>query len=100
MPPDGVASRFQSIRAPALSNEKPKQKETMTTHEIMLVVYIVAAILTAAWVFVRLRDPLYYRLIVSAIVGGFWPIPVGLIVFLYIEGCIVDAAKWITEHFD
>ena len=100
MPPDGVASRFQSIRAPTLSNEKPKQKETMTTHEIMLVVYIVAAILTAVWVFVRLRDPLYYRLIVSAIVGGFWPIPVGLIVFLYIEGCIVDAAKWITEHFD
>ena len=72
----------------------------MTTHEIMLVAYIVAAILTAMWVFVRLRDPLYYRLIVSAIVGGFWPIPVGLIVFLYIEGCIVDAAKWITEHFD
>lgn len=72
----------------------------MTTHEIMLVAYIVAAILTAVWVFVRLRAPLYYRLIVSAIVGGFWPIPVGLIVFLYIEGCIVDAAKWITEHFD
>lgn len=72
----------------------------MTTHEIMLVAYIVAAILTAVWVFVRLRDPLCYRLIVSAIVGGFWPIPVGLIVFLYIEGCIVDAAKWIIEHFD
>lgn len=100
MPPDGVASRFQSIWAFALSNKEPKQKETMTTHEIMLVAYIVAAILTAVWVFVRLRDPLYYRLIVSAIVGGFWPIPVGLIVFLYIEGCIVDAAKWITEHFD
>lgn len=100
MSPDGVASRFQSIGAPALSNKEPKQKETMTTHEIMLVAYIVAAILTAVWVFVRLRDPLYYRLIVSAIVGGFWPIPVGLIVFLYIEGCIVDAAKWITEHFD
>ena len=100
MPPDGVASRFQSIGASTLSNKELKQKETMTTHEIMLVAYIVAAILTAVWVFVRLRDPLYYRLIVSAIVGGFWPIPVGLIVFMYIEGLIVDAAKWITEHFD
>ena len=95
-----MASVLQSQRPPAAHNEEPKQKETMTTHDIMLVAYIVAAILTAVWVFVRLRDPLYYRLIVSAIVGGFWPIPVGLIVFLYIEGCIVDAAKWITEHFD
>lgn len=66
----------------------------------MIVGYLVAAILTAVWVFARLRDPLYYRLIVSAIVGSFWPIPVGLIIFLYIEGFIVDVAKWITEHFD
>ena len=67
---------------------------------MMIVGYLVAAILTAAWVFVRLRDPLYYRIIVSLIVGAFWPIPVGLVIFLFIEGCIVDAAKWITEHFE
>ena len=72
----------------------------MSTHDIMIVVYIVAAILTAAWVFARLRDPLYYRIIVSLIVGCFWPIPVGVVIFLFIEGCIVDAAKWITNHFE
>ena len=72
----------------------------MSTHDLMIVGYLVAAILTAAWVFVRLRDPLYYRIIVSLIVGAFWPIPVGLVIFLFIEGCIVDAAKWITEHFE
>ena len=70
------------------------------TRDIMVVAYLVAAIITAVWVFVRLRDPLYYRIIVSLIVGAFWPIPVGLIVFLFIEGLIVDAAKWITYHFD
>ena len=67
---------------------------------MMIVGYLVAAILTAAWVFVRLRDPLYYRIIVSLIVGAFWPIPIGVVIFLFIEGCIVDAAKWITEHFE
>ena len=72
----------------------------MSTNDIMIAAYCVAAIITAAWVFCRLRDPLYYRLIVSAIVGAFWPIPVGLVIFLYIEGFIVDAAKWITDHFD
>ena len=72
----------------------------MSTNDMMIVGYLVAAILTAAWVFVRLRDPLYYRIIVSLIVGAFWPIPVGLVIFLFIEGCIVDAAKWITEHFE
>ena len=72
----------------------------MSTNDMMIVGYLVAAILTAAWVFARLRDPLYYRIIVSLIVGAFWPIPVGLVIFLFIEGCIVDAAKWITEHFE
>ena len=72
----------------------------MSTQEILTVCYCVVAIITAAWVFCRLRDPLFYRLIVSAIVGCFWPIPAGLVIFLYIEGLIVDAAKWITEHFD
>ena len=72
----------------------------MSTQEILIVCYCVAAIITAAWVFCRLRDPLYYRLIVSAVVGCFWPIPAGLVIFPYIEGLIVDAAKWITEHFD
>ena len=72
----------------------------MSTQDICLVAYIVAAIITAVWVFSRLRDPLYYRILVSLIVGAFWPIPVGVIVFLYIEGCIVDAAKWITNNFD
>jgi hypothetical protein len=72
----------------------------MTTHDIIIVCYLVAAIITAVWTFERLRDQLYYRIIVSLIIGGFWPIPAGLVVFLFIEGCIVDAAKWITEHFD
>ena len=72
----------------------------MSTQDICLVAYIVAAIITAVWVFSRLRDPLYYRIFASLIVGAFWPIPVGVIVFLYIEGCIVDAAKWITNNFD
>ena len=72
----------------------------MSTNDMMIVGYLVAAILTAAWVFVRLRDPLYYRIIVSLIVGAFWPIPIGVVIFLFIEGCIVDAAKWITEHFE
>ena len=72
----------------------------MNTNDLLCVCYLVAAIITAVWVFVRLRDPLYYRTIVSLIVGCFWPIPVGLVIFLFIEGCIVDAAKWITEHFE
>lgn len=72
----------------------------MSTQDIFLVAYIVAAIITAVWFFSRLHDPLYYRLMVCAIVGAFWLIPVGVIVFLYIEGCIVDAAKWITNNFD
>ena len=70
------------------------------TRDIMVVAYLVAAIITAVWVFVRLRDPLHYRIFVSLIVGAFWPIPVGLIVFLFIEGLIVDAAKWITDHHE
>ena len=72
----------------------------MTSEVYIAIAYSVMAVITAMWVFARLRDPIYYRVICSAIVGAFWPIPVGLVIFLYIEGFIVDAAKWITDHFD
>ena len=72
----------------------------MRTEDYITIAYVVMAVITAIWVFARLRDPIYYRVICSVIVGAFWPIPVGLVIFLYLEGLIVDAAKWITEHFD
>ena len=72
----------------------------MRTEVYIAIAYVVMAVITAIWVFARLRDPIYYRVICSVIVGAFWPIPVGLVIFLYIEGFIVDAAKWITEHFE
>ena len=70
----------------------------MTSEVYIAIAYTVMAVITAMWVFARLRDPIYYRVICSVIVGCFWPIPVGLVIFLYIEGFIVDAAKWITDH--
>ena len=70
----------------------------MTSEVYISIAYAVMAVITAIWVFARLRDPIYYRVICSVIVGAFWPIPVGLVIFLYIGGFIVDAAKWITDH--
>lgn len=95
-----LASVLQSKRPPAAYYKEPKQKETMTTIDYLTIAYLVMAIITALVAYKHLANPRFYRAVCSIVAGVFWLIPVGLIVFLYIEGCIVDAAKWITKHFD
>ena len=72
----------------------------MTTIDYVTIAYMVMAIITALVVYNKLANPRFYRAICSIVAGVFWLIPVGMIVFLFIEGSINDAAKWITEHFD
>lgn len=59
--------------------------------------YLILAIITGAIAYSKLRDPWYYRLVLSCIVGAFWPIPAALFVFLYMEGVVIDIANWITR---
>lgn len=70
----------------------------MTTEEIITTIYLVAALMMTTFCWSRLRDPWYYRLICSVVVGAFWPIPACLIVFLYLEGVVVDIAKWLDNN--
>ena len=71
----------------------------MRVIDYFTIAYLVAAILTAGYAFSKLRNPWFYRLIVSCIVGAFWPIPACILVFLWIEGIITDIANWIQNRF-
>ena len=71
----------------------------MTTEALLIAAYLTGAIIAMVWAFSRLRDPIYYRIICSVVVGAFWPIPACLILFLYLEGVVIDIAKWIEENF-
>ena len=94
-----MASRFFTIGAFTLSNEKLKRERKMTTEATLATIYLVAALMMASFCWSRLRDPWYYRLICSIVVGAFWPIPACLILFLYLEGLVIDIAKWIEKNF-
>lgn len=63
------------------------------------IAYYVVAVLVAGYTYSRLRDPLYYRVLFSCILGVFWPIPVAIGIIIWIEGLIIDFADWVSKHF-
>ena len=85
-----MASRFQSIRASALSNEKPKREREMSTTDVLVIIYLVMVIITAWIAWDHLGNPRFYRGVCSIIAGMFWPIPVGIFLLLWLESAITE----------
>ena len=66
----------------------------MRVIDFVIAGYLAGAILMAVWAYSRLRDPWHYRLICSATIGAFWPLPAAIIAFLAIEGWITGIVDW------
>ena len=67
--------------------------------DYIIIAYMVAAILTAGYAWSRLRDPKIYRFVLSFIIGVFWPIPAAILIWLWLEGAVIDIANWIERNF-
>lgn len=67
--------------------------------DYVIIAYLVAAIITAWYAWSKLRDPKIYRLVLSVIIGVFWPIPAFMMLWLWLEGAIIDIACWIDRNF-
>ena len=67
--------------------------------DYVIIAYLVASIITAWYAWSKLRDPKIYRLVLSVIIGVFWPIPAFMMLWLWLEGAIIDIANWISNRY-
>ena len=67
--------------------------------DYVIIAYLVAAIITAWYAWSKLRDPKIYRFVLSIIIGVFWPIPAAILIWLWLEGAVIDIANWIERNF-
>ena len=68
----------------------------MTTIDYISIAYLVMMIITALVAYDHLANPRFYRAMCSIVAGVFWPIPVAILVLLWIE----HAIRYIIDFFN
>ena len=66
----------------------------MITREYVLAAYIAMLVITAAFVWTKLGGHRGYRLVCSIVAGIFWPIPVIMAAWLFVEGVMFSLINW------
>lgn len=60
--------------------------------------YFAVSAIAAFLVYWRLANPRLYRVIFSVIFGLCWPLPAAVLVFLFIEGTLMDIIDWFRKR--
>ena len=60
--------------------------------------YFAVSAIAAFWVYWRLANPWQYRAFFSAVFGLFWPLPAAVLIFLFIEGTLMDIIDWFRKR--
>jgi hypothetical protein len=72
----------------------------VTFKDAAIVIYLVMFVVMAALVWVHAGGDRRYRTLFSVVLGLFWPLPVAILIYLYIHGMLNSIINWFDRNFN
>lgn len=69
----------------------------MSTFDFCVVGYLVMLFITAAIVYNHLGGEWKYRLFIGVILGLIWPLPIGMLIIISLDGLFYDIINWFRD---